>query len=223
MTRPNILWIMTDEERFPPGYETSELAQWRNDKLPGRQQMIDTGTSFQRHYTGSAACVPSRTTVFTGQLPSLHGNANTDGTAKAATDPGIRWLEPYTVPTMGDWFRAGGYQTHYKGKWHITQSDIRRPGARRGLAAHDIDGTPIPDVVSLYDQVQPLEPFGWAGWIGREPHGPFPGDFGIKRDPAFADQVIDLLDGLESSSDDRPWLSVASFVNPHDIDLWGEF
>jgi len=140
MTRPNILWIMTDEERFPPAYESESVRRWRHEQLPARQRLIESGTSFERHYTASSACVPSRTTLFTGQLPTLHGNADTDGTAKSAEDPAIHWLEPYTVPTLGDWFRAGGYQTHYRGKWHITHQDIRRPGEHKGLATTDVEG-----------------------------------------------------------------------------------
>ncbi len=56
----------------------------------------------------ATACTPSRTTLFTGQYASLHGVADTDGLAKQATDPAMHFLDPDTVPTMGDWFRAGG-------------------------------------------------------------------------------------------------------------------
>jgi arylsulfatase A-like enzyme len=222
MTRPNILWIMTDEERFPPAYESGSVRRWRHERLPARQRLMESGTSFERHYTASSACVPSRTTLFTGQLPTLHGNANTDGTAKSAEDPAIHWLEPYTVPTLGDWFRAGGYQTHYRGKWHITHQDIRRPGEHKGLATTDVEGNRLTAVEDLYRRVDPLDGFGFSGWIGREPHGGFPGDLGIRRDPVFTEQVTELFDELEHSPDDRPWLAVASFVNPHDIDLWGQ-
>ena len=69
-----------------------------------------------RHYAGSTACLPSRATLFTGQYPSLHRVTNTDGLAKQASDPLMTWLDPSTVPTMGDWFRAAGYRTHYRGK-----------------------------------------------------------------------------------------------------------
>ena len=42
------------------------------------------------------------------------------------------------------------------------------------------------------------------------------------RDIGFADQVINLIDGLQSSgANNDPWLIVASFVNPHDIALYG--
>ena len=221
MGRPNILWIMTDEERYPPGYEPDVVSRWRSGKLPGRQRLIESGATFERHYTASAACVPSRTTVFTGQLPSLHGNANTDGIAKSADDPAIHWLEPYTVPTLGDWFRAGGYQTHYRGKWHVTHQDIRRPGDHKGLATTDKAGNRLREIEDLYRRIDPLDQFGFSGWIGREPHGAFPGDYGITRDRVFTEHVHEMFDGLEASTDDRPWVAVASFVNPHDIDLWG--
>ena len=40
----------------------------------------------------------------------------------------MSWLDPDSVPTLGDWFRAGGYQTHYRGKWHVSP---RRPADPR--------------------------------------------------------------------------------------------
>ena len=44
--------------------------------------------------------------------------------AKKANDPAMQWLDPNSVPTLGDWFRAGGYETHYRGKWHISHADL---------------------------------------------------------------------------------------------------
>ena len=29
---------------------------------------------------------------------------------------------------MGDYFRAGGYNTYYKGKWHVSEADLLIPG-----------------------------------------------------------------------------------------------
>ena len=53
------------------------------------------------------------------------------------------WLDPDEVPTLGDWFRAGGYQTHYRGKWHVSHADLSIPGSHEGLMASDDDGRPI--------------------------------------------------------------------------------
>jgi arylsulfatase A-like enzyme len=58
--------------------------------------------------------------------------------AKAAW--GIRsdifWLDPNTVPTMGDYFRTAGYRSFYKGKWHISQEGILIPGTHNALPSY---------------------------------------------------------------------------------------
>ena len=123
---------------------------------------------------------------------------------------------------MGDWFRAAGYRTHYRGKWHISHADLIPAGTHLGLMTNDRDGNVLADTVDLYRRADRLDPFGFSGWIGREPHGPDPADTGIVRDPLIADQVCELFATLEAECDDgRPWLAVASFVNPHDIAFSG--
>ncbi|HEY5385215.1 MAG TPA: sulfatase-like hydrolase/transferase [Acidimicrobiales bacterium] len=217
MSPPNILVIMTDEERYPPPYESEYLARFRREQLGARQSIRDGGLEFHRHYAGSTACLPSRTTLFTGQYPSLHGAANTDGLAKKANDPDMQWLDPNSVPTLGDWFRAGGYETHYRGKWHISHADLMIPGSHEGLMASDETGTPIPAAVAAYKGADRLDPYGFSGWVGREPHGAAKADCGVVRDGVFAEQVVELFADLGAARRDGPWLAVASFVNPHDI------
>ena len=41
------------------------------------------------------------------------------------------------------------------------------------------------------------------------------------RDGVFAEQVVELFGDLAAARDDGPWLTVASFVNPHDIAFSG--
>ena len=217
MIQPNVLLIMTDEERYPPPYETSEVAEFRRRQLPARQHLRESGLELHRHYAGSTACLPSRATLFTGQYPSLHGVTSTDGLAKRASDPAMGWLDPNTVPTLGDWFRAGGYRTHYRGKWHISHADLMIPGTHEGLKANDAGGVADPAAVTAYRRADRLDPYGFSGWIGREPHGADKADCGFVRDGLFADQVLELFDDLARARSEGPWLAVASFVNPHDI------
>ena len=178
---PNVLLIMTDEERYPPPYETAEVAEFRRTQMPARERVRSGGLELHRHYAGSVACVPSRATLFTGQYPSLHGVAKTSGIAKRATDPAMGWLDPDEVPTLGDWFRAGGYQTHYRGKWHVSHADLEIPGGHEGVMASDDDGRPIAHAVEAYRKADRLNPFGFSGWIGREPHGAAKSDCGTVR------------------------------------------
>jgi arylsulfatase A-like enzyme len=221
MSQPNTLLIMTDEERYPPPYEDDAIARFRREQLTARESLRGGGLELHRHYAGSTACVPSRATLFTGQYPSLHGVSQTDGIAKSAVDPSMMWLDPNTVPTLGDWFRAGGYRTHYRGKWHVSAADLAIPGSHEGLKTSDARGNVIPEAIEAYRRADRLDPFGFSGWLGREPHGADPADSGRVRDGVFAEQVVELFADLGQARVDGPWLAVASFVNPHDIATFG--
>jgi len=220
---PDVVVIMTDQERAAPPYEPDELRAWRRSTLTGAAWFDDHGVAFGRHYTGSLACVPSRPTLFTGQYPDVHGVTQTDGLGKMADDSRMRWLRPGEVPTLGHWFRAGGYDTHYQGKWHLSHADLVDPVTGRPLATNDGNGVVDRAAVQAYLGADPLEPFGFSGWIGPEPHGPRFADTGLVRDRIIADRVVAWLDDRyrrrREGEDEalRPFLLVASLVNPHDI------
>ncbi|BBY84291.1 sulfatase-like hydrolase/transferase [Mycolicibacterium tokaiense] len=224
--RPDIVIIMTDEERATPPYEATEVLAWRERTLTGRKWFDDNGVSFTRHYTGSLACVPSRPTIFTGQYPDLHGVTQTDGIGKRFDDSRLRWLRPGEVPTLGNWFRAAGYDTHYDGKWHISHADLTDPDTGAPLATNDDDGVVDNAAVARYLDADPLAPYGFSGWVGPEPHGAALSNSGIRRDGLFADRIVAWLNdryARRRAGDDaalRPFLLVASFVNPHDIVLF---
>jgi arylsulfatase A-like enzyme len=194
--------------------------------LAGQRWFDEHGVSFTRHYTGSLACVPSRPTIFTGQYPDLHGVTQTDGIGKVYDDSRMRWLRPGEVPTLGNWFRAAGYDTHYDGKWHISHADLTDPATGRVLATNDDDGVVDPEAVQRYLDADPLEPFGFSGWVGPEPHGAGLANCGLRRDPLIAERVVAWLQdryARRRAGDPaalRPFLLVASFVNPHDIVLF---
>ena len=217
MDAPNVLVIMTDQERYPTPYEDDVVRKFRREQMPAREWVRDGGLEFHRHYVGATACLPSRTTMLTGQYPSLHGAAETDGIAKHHDDPAMNWLDPDQVPTVGDWFRAAGYGSHYRGKWHVSHADLLVPGTHQSLLTSDDDGRVLAEYVDAYRRADRLDPFGFSGWIGREPHGAKKADSGTVRDGIFADQVTELFDELAAARSEGPWFTVASFVNPHDI------
>ena len=223
MGRPDIVVVLTDQERAPPPYEGEPLRRWRREILTGRQWFTDHGVSFERHYTGSLACVPSRPTLLTGHYPDVHGVTQTDGLGKQPDDPRMRWLRPGEVPTLGNWFRAGGYDTHYDGKWHVSHADLTDPETGERLATNTASGVVLPGPVRAYLDADPLGPFGFSGWVGPEPHGMAGADLGLCRDPVIAARVVAWLRGRYArrragdAAARRPFLLVASFVNPHDI------
>ena len=199
---------------------------WRADALPGRRWFAEHGVSFERHYTGSLACVPSRPTLFTGQYPDVHGVTQTDGLGKDPDDSAMRWLRQGEVPTLGHWFRLAGYDTCYQGKWHLSHADLHDHETGRALATNDDDGVVDDAAVARYRHADRLDPFGFSGWIGPEPHGAALANSGVRRDRLTAARVLEWLADRYArrtagdASALRPFLLVASFVNPHDIVLF---
>jgi choline-sulfatase len=224
--RPNFLVIVADEYRYPPVYESPATRAYRATNYVAEESLRENGMEFANHYIMSSACAPSRASFFTGQYPSLHGVSQTDGVAKNAVEPDVWWLDPNTLPTMGDYFRAGGYDTYYKGKWHVSHADILIPGTYDQLLSFNDRGERDPARERTYLNANRLDGFGFDGWIGPEPHGGNPLNSGSSasagggRDAQFASQTADLLHDL-SGQRGRPWVVVSSFVNPHDIALWG--
>lgn len=236
INRPNILIIMVDEQRFPPVYEDESIKKWRAENLMAQNFLYKNGVVFQNHYVGSTACSPSRATLYTGQYPSLHGVTQTDGGGSTAFSPDVFWLDPNTVPTFGDYLRTGGYKTYWKGKWHASHGDIVVPGTHDSFLSYmDETGVPIPENEQIYLESNKLSEFGFDGWIGPEPHGSSPHNSGSSaanglsgRDQVYSSEVIELLKALQynetlNKDNQKPWAIVASFVNPHDIALYGAY
>ena len=122
--------------------------------------------------------------------------------------------------------RAAGYDTHYDGKWHISHADVIDPETGKPLATNDSDGVIDHAAVRTYLEADPLASYGFSGWVGPEPHGAPLANSGFRRDPLIAARVVGWLEdryarrraGEEAAI--KPFLLVASFVNPHDIVLW---
>ncbi|MCS1351089.1 sulfatase-like hydrolase/transferase [Mechercharimyces sp. CAU 1602] len=230
LRRPNFLLFIVDQERYPTVYETEKLRQWRTQYLKTQTLLKQNGFEFHRHYAASTACCPSRASLFTGQYPSLHGVSQTPGAAKSRFEKDMFWLDPNTVPTIGDYFRQAGYQTYYKGKWHISQADILIPGTRDAwLTYEERTGVPIPEKEHVYLEADRLFDYGFSGWIGPEPSGENAHNSGSSaavgvsgRDVVYADESVSLIHSLEQqANEDQPWFLVSSFVNPHDIAYYG--
>ena len=105
MSRPNILFIVSDQER-----QRDWLPEGVN--LPARQRLIDNGLEFTNHYTHTSPCSPARATLFTGQYLAEHGvseNSSFPTNTELSTD----------ALTLGKLLREQGYTSAYKGKWHL--------------------------------------------------------------------------------------------------------
>ena len=234
--RPNFLIILVDEQRFSPPYEDDSIKEWRKKYLRGQNFLRSNGIEFTNHYAASTACSPSRATLYTGQYPSLHGVTQTDIGGNSAFAQRMFWLDPNTVPSFGDYLRTVDYDTFWKGKWHASHADIIVPGTHDSYLSYDGEtGIPIPKREELYLNADRLDEYGFDGWIGPEPHGSSPHNTGSSaavgisgRDEVYSVEVIELMERLQhketvAKGHSNPWAIVASFVNPHDIALFGAY
>ena len=214
---------MTDEERYPPPYEAGGAGRVPADPAAGARAPAGRGLELHRHYAGSTACLPSRATLFTGQYPSLHGvhehRRHGQGGIRPGDDAGSI---PTRCPTMGDWFRAARLPDPLPGQVaRLPCRPPRSPATHEGLGANDatalvddaVDGVPTgrpPRSV----RVLGLDRAGAARRRpGRQRHRPRPRSSPSRWPSSSA--------SWPSDRDEGPWLTVASFVNPHDIAFAG--
>ena len=104
MTKPNILFIFTDDQRFDT---VSALGNQEID-TPNLDRLVAKGTTFTHAHimggTSGAVCMPSRAMMLTGR------------TLFSIERQGQRIPPEHT--TMPEWFRSNGYATAHVGKWH---------------------------------------------------------------------------------------------------------
>lgn len=102
MKRPNILWLMTDEQRTDSlGCYGSPWAQ-----TPNIDRLADEGVLLRTAVTPSPVCIPARTSIMTAQYPHQTGIRNNS----------VDVNQP--MPSLVEPFRAAGYATASFGKRH---------------------------------------------------------------------------------------------------------
>ncbi|MBL8629220.1 MAG: sulfatase-like hydrolase/transferase [Rhodospirillaceae bacterium] len=180
-TKPlNVLFITTDQEQ--PWSKIPHTLGLRN-----HERMLEKSVHFENWTSNTSPCSPARSILYTGQ--HLQKTRITD-------NPGIPpWPNSLdtAIPTMGTLFKEAGYQTIYKGKWHLSEI--------------------VPD--STKDYSRGLQPYGFDHYqAGPEAVG-LAWD-GYKHDPEVAADAVNWL-MTQGKNADKPWLLTVNFLNPHDI------
>jgi len=108
--RPNFLWICTDQQRF----DTIGALGNPHLRTPNLDRLVAEGVAFERTYTQSPICTPSRAAFLSGRYPSsIHVNRN--GNA----------FFPDTVPLVTRLLADAGYDCGLAGKLHLSAAEGR--------------------------------------------------------------------------------------------------
>jgi arylsulfatase A-like enzyme len=107
--RPNVLFIMTDQQQA--GMMSCTGNKWL--KTPALDRLAASGIRFERAFASNPVCVPSRFSLQTGLIPSAIGMGQNEDSAQAAV------TEMMVRQSLGRLFRDAGYETVYGGKVHL--------------------------------------------------------------------------------------------------------
>jgi arylsulfatase A-like enzyme len=109
-TKPNILFIMTDQQSA----EMMSCAGNEYLKTPALDGLAERGTRFDLAYSSNPCCVPSRTAMVTGIFPGRLDLSRNEDVNK------LKGILPQQVleNTMGKIISKGGYKCYFGGKTH---------------------------------------------------------------------------------------------------------
>ncbi|WP_040773902.1 sulfatase-like hydrolase/transferase [Nocardia pneumoniae] len=171
-SRPNILVVMTDQERadvvLPSGFT-----------LPARARVEAAGVRFAMHHSPTAPCSPARSAFFTGLQAPVSGmtdNVRGNDLMGAVLGPLHAWSPNLdtAIPTLGTVLKKSGYRTAYIGKWHLSEpvgADSTALSAYGFDEAYDILSGGRPNEGTQED---PGVVENAAGWLRRHGNDPEP-------------------------------------------------
>ena len=219
--RRNILFITVDQQRFDAlGVNGGAVA-----RTPVADALAATGVSYRRAHVHNVVCMPSRSTMITGQYPRTHG-VIANGIAL-----------PEDAPSVAKHLRReAGYRTALIGKAHFEPhldpllSFYENRCAAQGwtgpwrgfehveLATHGPMGGH--HYASWLWEKHPEHTKGFAGVLtgagGGDTGGPEVAHNPIPRELYHTDWVADrTIAWLDSLPVDDPWFCWMSFPDPH--------
>jgi len=104
LQHPNVICFITDQQR----HDHLGCAGNRVIQTPNIDRLARSGVRFDRCYVNNPICMPSRATMWTGQIPHAHG----------VRCNGIP-LDP-EIPTIVSALAEAGYRTYGVGKFHLS-------------------------------------------------------------------------------------------------------
>jgi len=212
MSKPNILFLMTDQQRWDA---MGSSGSWV--KTPNLGRIAAEGVRFSNCVTTSPLCVPARVTLATGRYP--HNN-------------GVWTHMPYTVPAAADnWMREIrklGYRTSLFGKTHLHphgRSDLReKEDLLHDLGLDDVDeiGGPRASATGISHMTAMWEGKGLLEAYRADFKERFPNKQHIVRPSSLPlEYYYDVYVGqqgkryLQSYARSEPWFCWVSFGGPH--------
>ncbi len=108
--RPNILFILSDDQRWDTTGTTHSLDGTTSVMQRTRAELADQGVEFTEAFMTTPLCCPSRSSILTGEYSHRTGVYKNDGNNGGADD----FNDSSTIAT---WLQGAGYRTSLMGKY----------------------------------------------------------------------------------------------------------
>ena len=197
--RPNIIFYFSDQQRHDTIGAYSECAKEFNI-TPNLDKMAEIGVKFEYAFTPQPVCGPARACIQTGKFATQIGCFTN---AKA--------LKP-DEKTIAKYLTAGGYDTAYVGKWHLS-SDHRLD------IHHEIDAIPehLRGGYRYWRAADTLEftSHGYGGYVFDENMNKI--EFKDYRVDCITDFAIDYIANKDNAvrDEEKPFFMFISHIEPH--------
>ena len=201
MTRPNILWICTDQQRW----DTIQALGAHAAQTPNLDRLVKEGTSFTRTYCQAPICTPSRASFLTGMYPVAHQ------VQRNGNEHFPEHLE--LVPKV---FLDAGYRTGLIGKLHLSaaQQRIEKRPENDGYEEFYWSQHPGSEWPDGHDYAHWLAERGIDVAVFEQSHD-------LVSHPVVAEhsQVAWATDRalqfIDREGDERPWMLTINVYDPH--------
>ncbi|QLG49422.1 sulfatase-like hydrolase/transferase [Natrinema halophilum] len=216
-TRPNVLLVLTDQERYDcsapdgPPVETPTIDDLSSD-----------GICFEQAFTPISICSSARASLLTGQFPHGHGMLN-NCHEPDALQPNL----PADLPTFSEHLVAAGYELTYTGKWHAGRDQTPADFGFSYLGGSDVHHDDIDEAFREYRDYrdEPVDQVSLEDEIytGDDPRDGSEGTFVAAKSPIdveetrayfLAERTIDSITE-HADDEDSPFFHRVDFYGPH--------
>jgi len=194
----NVLFLMDDQHHphmlsdlgdCPKGIDGKPLVE-----TPNLNRLMREGVYFRHAFTPTAICGPSRTCIYTGQYPFVHGQYTNPET--------VRINE--TSPSLLSEFRRRGYRTAMFGKNHLPNAIGKDFEIRHDL--RDFYGQVLPELgIDTEKKVSAEVSHRFESWISKIPPQ-------HSTEAWTAEGTLNFLDQQGT----QPFFAWVSFERPHE-------
>ncbi|NGX27478.1 MAG: hypothetical protein K940chlam6_01414, partial [Chlamydiae bacterium] len=223
LKRPNIIVLLTDQERRPMHWPSG----WVKANLPSQERLMKHGLSFQRAYTSTSMCSPSRALLLSSQFSTVnHVSVTLSDATPSPTFPSKDVLTNLASLIQ----EKTDYEVVWKGKWHLSYAvngledwsakDIAKMKNIYGpLAWNPPDAGNADHSTYIRDKKFALSTLGggYANNDMRYVRGMISSD--KKQVDGWGETILDYLGkvGAQDKKTRKPFCLFISLVNPHDV------